>query len=99
MGRAVSARFEAGDVVRVRAAFPPGHVRTPFYTRGKRGEVVALAGRFADPEELAYGRPGTPAVPLYRVRFAQAELWGSAEATADEVVVDLFEHWLEPAHG
>ena len=95
----MSARFEPGDAVRVRAAFPPGHVRTPFYARGKRGEVIAVAGRFPDPEELAYGRRGTPARPLYRVRFAQEELWGKAEATTDDVVVDLFEHWLEPRHG
>jgi len=94
----VTARFRPGDAVRVRRAFPPGHVRTPFYTRGKRGEVVSVAGRFRDPEELAYGRAGEIR-PLYRVRFTQVELWGAAEAAGDELVVDLYEHWLEPAHG
>lgn len=95
----MSALFKPGDAVRVRAAFPPGHVRTPFYTRGRTGEVVELAGRFRDPEELAYGRSGEPAVALYRVRFSPVELWGAVEAPQDELVVDLYEHWLEPAHG
>ena len=95
----MSARFKPGDAVRVRRAFPPGHVRTPFYTRGKTGEVIELAGHFRDPEELAYGRASEPERPLYRVRFTQAELWGGAEAPADDLVVDLFDHWLEPAHG
>ncbi len=95
----MTARFRAGDAVRVRRAFPPGHVRTPFYTRGKTGEVVAVAGRFGDPEELAYGRSGEPARALYRVRFTHAELWGAAAAPNDELVVDLYEHWLEPADG
>jgi len=95
----VSARFAPGDAVRVRQAFPPGHVRTPFYARGKRGEVLSVAGAFRAPEELAYGRPGTPPRPLYRVRFAQAELWGAGEAPGDDLVVDLYEHWLEPGDG
>ena len=95
----MSARFAPGARVRVRRAFPPGHVRTPYYTRGKTGEVVDLAGRFRDPEELAYGRAGERERTLYRVRFAMGELWGTAEAEGDELVVDLFEHWLEPAHG
>jgi hypothetical protein len=88
-----------GARVRVRAAFPPGHVRTPFYTRGKVGEIVALAGHYADPEELAYGRPGTPAKALWRVRFPMGELWGETEAAGDDLVADLYEHWLEPVHG
>ncbi len=99
MGAALSARFAPGDPVRVRAAFPPGHVRTPFYTRGRRGEVLTIAGWFRNPEELAYGRDGAPARPLYRVRFDQTELWGTAEAPGDDVVVDLYEHWLEPDRG
>jgi nitrile hydratase len=88
--------FAIGQPVRVRVAFPPGHVRTPRYLRGRRGMVESIAGRFANPEELAYGRDGLPARALYRVRFRQTELWPDyAGAAADSAVVDIYEHWLE----
>ena len=94
----MSDRFAIGDRVRVRAAFPPGHVRTPYYLRRKRGQILSIAGRFANPEELAYGRDGQPARALYRVRFEQAALWPDYQGQArDTVVADIFEHWLEPA--
>jgi nitrile hydratase len=93
----MTARFRPGDRVTVRAAFPPGHVRTPFFTRGRQGAVAALAGTFGDPEALAYGQPAAP-VPLYRVRFLQTELWDDyAGAPGDTLLVDLYETWLEPA--
>lgn len=92
----MSARFRPGLRVRVRTAFPPGHVRAPTYVRGKEGVVDAFAGAFANPEELAYGRDGLPARPLYRVRFRQRDLWPDyAGAAADTVTVDIYEHWLE----
>lgn len=91
-------RFRPGDAVRVRAAFPPGHVRTPHYARGRMGIVDARAGTYPNPEELAYGRSGDPPVPLYRVRFTQADLWPDyAGPPHDTLVVDVYEHWLEPA--
>jgi hypothetical protein len=93
----VTARFEPGDRVRVRVAFPPGHVRTPHYVRGRTGVVDGIAGSFRNPEELAYGRTGDPPRPLYRVRFSLAELWPDDPApTRDALIVDIFEHWLEP---
>ena len=91
-------RFPDGSVVRVRALFPPGHCRTPFYTRGRRGTVLGVIDHEPNPEERAYGRSGNPHLPVYRVRFAQAELWPDyAGAGGDAVVVDLFEPWLEAA--
>jgi nitrile hydratase len=94
----MSDRFAIGDRVRVRAAFPPGHVRTPHYLRGRRGEILSVLGRFANPEELAYGRDGRPERALYRVRFAHADLWQDDRGAAcDSAVADIFEHWLEPA--
>jgi nitrile hydratase len=88
--------FEIGETVSVRAAFPPGHVRTPHYLRGHRGVIESLAGHFADPEELAYGRDGLPKKALYRVRFRQTELWPDyGGADGDTVVVDIFDHWLQ----
>jgi nitrile hydratase subunit beta len=85
---AAPARFAPGHRVRVRTAFPTTHCRTPFYLRGREGEVLSFAGRFHDPEKLAYHKPGLPERALYRVRFAHA-------ASADEIVADLYEHWLE----
>ena len=92
----VSPQFGAGDRVRVRVAFPPGHVRTPFYCRGKTGVIERLCGAFANPEELAYNRDGLPALPLYRVRFTACELWGES-AVRDVIEVEIYQHWLEAA--
>jgi nitrile hydratase subunit beta len=93
-----SPRFASGDQVKVRLAHPPGHVRTPTYVRGHTGVVERLCGAYPNPEELAYGRPGLPAQPLYRVRFRQNELWPDYRGSpADTVDVEVFQHWLEPA--
>ena len=93
----MSARFAVGATVRVRAAFPPGHVRTPFFVRGKTGRVSEVLGPYRNPEELAYGRSGEPALALYRVVFETAELWDDYQGTAkDTTVVDVYENWLEP---
>ena len=90
------ARFRPGAAVRVRRGDAPGHLRTPWYLRGRRGVVERLCGAFPNPEELAYRRETAP-VPLYRVRFRMDELWGAAaECAADTVDVEVFEHWLEP---
>lgn len=92
-------RFKSGDTVAVRRAYPVGHVRTPYYIRGKRGVVERLCGTFGNPEELAYARPGLPRQPLYRVRFLQREIWpGYVGNPQDTVDVEIFQHWLEAAH-
>ena len=91
-------RFTPGQHVRVRWATPPGHVRTPWYIRGHRGVVERLCGAYPNPEELAYARSGKPRQPLYRVRFAQREVWPDyAGAPADTVDLEIYQHWLEPA--
>ena len=92
-----SARFQNGDTVAVSVAYPPGHVRTPYFIRGKSGVVDSIAGSYPNPEELAYGRDGLPALPLYRVRFKQADVWPDYAGPAnDTVVIDIYENWLEP---
>ncbi len=92
------ARFGPGDPVQVRFAQPPGHVRTPYYIRGKTGEVERICGAFRNPEELAYGRVDGPKIALYRVRFRQIEIWPDyGEAAGDTIDIEIFEHWLEPA--
>jgi len=92
----IPARFKTGDRVRVLQIFPLGHLRTPWYIRGKTGIVERLCGAYPNPEELAYHRSGLPAQPLYRVRFQQREVWpdyrGAGEDTVD---LEIYQHWLE----
>jgi hypothetical protein len=95
---AVEPRFQPGDRVAVRAAYPLGHIRTPYYIRGKSGFVERLCGVYGNPEELAYARPGLPLQPLYRVRFRQGDVWPDYSGrAADTVDIEIFQHWLEPA--
>jgi len=82
--------------MRVRADMPPGHVRTPAYLRGKTGWVERTLGPFPNPEELAYGHKAT-ALPLMRVRFTMAEIWGpQAPFPKDTLDAEIYAHWLEP---
>jgi hypothetical protein len=93
----MQAKFRAGDRVTVRAAYPIGHVRAPFYIRGKSGVVERYCGAYRNPEELAYARPGLPKQPLYRVRFKQADVWHGYQGSANDTVdVEIYQHWLEP---
>jgi hypothetical protein len=87
-----------GTTVRVRADNPPGHVRTPWYVRGKRGWIERVHGEFRNPESLAYGGDGLPRRTLYMVGFRQTELWPQryAESPDDTLYVDIYDHWLEP---
>ncbi|MGX0879227.1 hypothetical protein ACSSV4_003936 [Roseovarius sp. MBR-154] len=81
--------------VRVKPLTPPGHVRAPWYLRGKEGVIERPLGAFANPEKLAYGLPAEEK-PLYRVRFTMAEVWGDrAEAPDDTLDAELYGHWLE----
>jgi hypothetical protein len=92
------ARFRPGERVAVLSADPPGHIRTPWYCRGKFGVVERLCGSFRNPESLAYGGDGEPKQPLYRVRFGQRALWPDYQgATIDTVEIEIYEHWLVPA--
>ena len=96
----MTAPLDAGSVVRVRAIFPPGHVRTPYYIRGKTGVIERACGEFPNPEELAYGRAGRPHQPLYRVRFRQRDVWPEYEgAEGDTLDVEIYAHWLEAIEG
>lgn len=100
MGRALSVKarkFKPGDSVRVRADDRPGHVRTPFYVRGKTGWIERVHGEFLNPESLAFGGDGLPKRTLYLVAFNQVDLWGTSQGPKDKVLVDIYEHWLDPA--
>lgn len=92
------ARFRSGQQVVVSRRYPPGHLRTPYYCRGKTGIVERVLPAFLNPEEEGYGLYDRPPVTLYRVRFRQVELWpGYSGPDHDTVDIEIFEHWLEPA--
>ncbi|HSU04408.1 MAG TPA: SH3-like domain-containing protein [Acetobacteraceae bacterium] len=91
--------FGPGASVRVKDDWPetrgPCHIRTPHYLRGMRGQVVRRLGEFANPEDLAFGRPAQRRA-LYHVAFEQPGVWHDGRA-GDALLVEIFEHWLEPA--
>ena len=94
----MSARFAPGASVAVRRADPPGHIRAPWYIRGKRGTIERVCGAFHNPEELAYGFSGEPKRVLYRVRFSMREVWPDYQgAKHDLIEVEIYEHWLDAA--
>ncbi len=95
------ARFSPGDAVKVRDDWPEAsgrrvHIRTPHFVRGRDGIVECLLGVYPNPEDLAFGRPGLPARPLYQVRFSQRALFPAGSGReSDTLTADIFEHWLE----
>ena len=91
-------RYRAGQRVRVSARSHEGHHRTPGYVKGKTGNVVHAHASFTNPETRAYGSDGLPEQPLYRVEFAQRDVWPDYRGgMGDRIYVDVFEHWLEEA--
>ncbi len=92
-----SARFQPGDAVRIKINPSSDHIRTPWYIQGKVGSVEHVQGRYRNPESLAYGGTGLPKQFLYLVGFDHGMLWEKPTPTRDRVLVDVYEHWLEPA--
>lgn len=93
---AVKPLFKTGATVRVVKRPVEGHCRTPWYLRGKSGVVVGVQGVFADPERLAYHKPGLPAQILYKVRFLQSEIWPRYPGpVTDHLEADIYEYWLQ----
>ena len=91
-------RYANGASVRIRVDAPAHHYRTPAYIQGQRGVVAALCGVYLNPESLAHGGDGQPAQPLYRIRLRQTDLWPDyAGHPADTLLVDVYQHWLQPA--
>jgi len=91
-------RFCPGDRVRVLDLPKSGHVRTPWYIREKVGIVTEWTGKVLNPEDLAYGRCGGPAVNGYRVVFDQRHIWPEYQGPEhDKLHIEVYEHWLEKA--
>lgn len=86
------ARYALGDRVRVKKIQTSGHTRAPGYVQGVVGTISAHYGThvFAD----AHAKGERRGEHLYSVSFVGSDLWG-AEAEASEVLVDLWEPYLE----
>ena len=88
----------AGAPVRLKKMAPPGHVRCPWYLRGKSGVIERDLGLTGNPEMLAYGGKSSK-IRLYRVRFQMHDIWGdSSEPASDTLDAEIFENWLEPTN-
>ncbi|WP_299354608.1 nitrile hydratase subunit beta [uncultured Shimia sp.] len=97
---APNAEFKPGDRVKTRRPahniqVAGGHTRLPGYASGLIGEVVLLHGAHVLPDSNAHGL-GEAAEPLYAVAFAARDVWGDEAGAWDEVVLDLWQSYLEP---
>ncbi|MEZ5779253.1 MAG: nitrile hydratase subunit beta [Paracoccaceae bacterium] len=93
--------FAPGDRVRTRLPavnvfVPGGHTRLPAYAAGQTGRVILSHGLHVFPDSNAHGLGEGPE-PLYTVAFSAADLWGAAERDDDEVTLDLWQSYLDPA--
>lgn len=97
----LAAAFVPGDLVRTRLParnrlVAGGHTRLPAYAAGHVGTVILAHGAHVLPDANAHGLGECPE-PLYTVAFSAADLWGEAERDGDEVTLDLWQSYLEPA--
>lgn len=95
-----SPQFAIGDRVRTKRAenqmVAGGHTRLPRYAERVTGTVVLIHGAHVLPDSNAHGLGEAPE-HLYTVAFAAADLWAHPENPADEVMLDLWQSYLEPA--
>ncbi|TMV09557.1 nitrile hydratase subunit beta [Ruegeria sediminis] len=94
-------RFAPGQAVRTRlpadnVLVSGGHSRLPRYVAGALGYVLRCHGNHVLPDSNAH-RLGEAPEPLYAVRFSARALWAHPEHPDDEVVLDLWQSYLEPA--
>ena len=97
----IAAAFKVGDKVITRrlaqnTLADGGHTRLPGYAAGATGQIVMLHGTHVLPDSNAHGLGEAPE-PLYAVAFPASELWAKPEHPRDEVVLDLWQSYLNPA--
>lgn len=97
----VASAFEVGDGVMTRKIaenilVSGGHTRLPAYAAGAQGRILKYHGTHVLPDSNAHGLGEAPE-PLYAVIFPASELWQHPEHPRDEVVLDLWQSYLEPA--
>jgi nitrile hydratase subunit beta len=90
------ARFAVGEPVRTRAGAVAHHTRLPGYARGKIGRIDAVRGVHVFADAHAQGLGEQPSW-LYTVVFSGRELWGDEVAENQNVSIDAWEPYLEPA--
>lgn len=73
-----------------------GHTRLPAYAAGATGRILRQHGCHVLPDSNAHGLGEAPE-PLYAVAFPATELWAAPENPGDEVILDLWQSYLEPA--
>jgi nitrile hydratase subunit beta len=89
-------RFAIGDEVRTIVANPHGHTRLPTYVRGRRGRIESIRRSHPVPDEtVREARKGDPQ-PVYGVAFSMAELWGLDAEDGSELIMELWEPYLQP---
>ncbi|BBK32851.1 nitrile hydratase [Stella humosa] len=89
-------RFAVGTRVRVRNLHPRGHTRMPRYCRGQVGTIARDHGVHVFPDSNAMGHGEAPQ-RCYAVGFAARTLWGPDASPVDQVMVDLWDPYLEAA--
>ncbi len=89
-----AARFKVGDRVRTLVKNPVTHTRLPRYARGKEGVICEVHGGFVFPDSLAHDQGDDPQW-CYGVRFDGTELWGPDSDPMLDVVIDVFEPYLD----
>ena len=86
--------FRIGDSVVVKVSETVGHTRSPRYAQGVVGTIAAQLGCYNFPDSSAQGIHEGKF--LYRVTFSGVDLWSHSSAQ-DEVLIDLWEPYLEAA--
>lgn len=97
----VAVEFAPGDRVRTRrpaanAFVAGGHTRLPAYAAGATGRILRVHGTHILPDANAHGLGEHPE-PLYAVAFDASELWANPEHPRDQVILDLWQSYMEPA--
>jgi len=90
-----SARFKPGDRVATRRDIGSMHTRMPGYVRGRGGMIDSVIGPQLLSDEAAEGRIRKEM--SYVVRFRMADLWPEASGSADSLLIDMWDSYLEPA--
>lgn len=96
----IAAAYRPGDRVKTRhpggsALVDGGHTRLPDYAAGACGEILLQHGAHVLPDSNAHGLGEMPE-PLYAVAFKAGELWAHPEHPNDDIVLDLWQSYLQP---